>query len=90
VSDRGIQEALYSQSVQSGRQGNEIIINQARNTLGDVSRSSPAQQLDAIYSARTAYASQYASVSATTNRYALEFVRAQRISNYYQNYFAPR
>lgn len=83
TTDRGVQEALYSQSVQHGLQGNQIILDNAAVNLPAV----PANQISAIYAARGEYASRYASAAATTLRYAAEAQNAIRVSNYYQQFY---
>lgn len=87
VSDRGVQEALYSQSVQHGRAGNFEILDNAAVGLKDVSKTTPADQIKAIYKERGDYASQFASDSATRGRYAREMQQALQISGYHQTYY---
>jgi len=70
TSSEAIQEALYSQSVQHSRQGNRIIIENAVEKAGK--DASEEEMVNAIYDARTDYASRYASASATTDRYRRE------------------
>jgi hypothetical protein len=83
TSDIGVQNALWSQSVQQSPNGNAQILSNASkaappNTL------TPEQQINAIYDARTAYASKYASSAATTDRYNQERREAIRLSNQFK------
>lgn len=70
VNDPAIQEALWSQSVQHGGKGNRKIIDDAVSRAGE--GASSEQVINALYDARTDYASQYASRAATTDRYNRE------------------
>lgn len=70
TSSEAVQEALYSQSVQHSRRGNQRIIDDAMSRVG--ADASEAEMIEAIYDARTDYASQFASAAATTDRYARE------------------
>lgn len=71
TSNPAIREALYSQSVQHGFSGNKRIINDALQRVGG-DASDTESFIDALYNARGAYASQFASAAATTDRYARE------------------
>ena len=70
VNDPAIQEALWSQSVQHGGKGNRKIIDDAVARAGEGADSE--QVINALYDARTDYASQFASRAATTDRYMRE------------------
>ncbi len=70
VDNEAIQEALWSQSVQHGGKGNRKIIDEA---VAKVGQGAGAQDtINALYDARSNYASQFASAAATTGRYARE------------------
>ena len=68
VNDPAIQEALWSQSVQHSGKGNRKIIDSAVAKGGETNEDT----INALYDARGDYAGQYASASATHNRYARE------------------
>jgi len=70
VDDPAIQEALWSQSVQHGGAGNKKIIDAATARAGDGAGTEDV--VNALYDARTEYASKYASAAATTDRYQKE------------------
>lgn len=70
VNDQAIQEALWSQSVQHSGKGNRKIIDDAAARAGEGAGSE--QVINALYDARTDYASQFASRAATTDRYMRE------------------
>lgn len=53
TSNRGIQEALFSQSVQHGQKGNQAILEKAAKLAGP--NASAEQQVKAIYEARSEY-----------------------------------
>lgn len=84
VNDRGVQEALWSQGVQHGQAGNQIIINNAAKNLsaryGDMESAPAEEQIKALYGARQTYAVKYASADATVNRYADEMYKAIDVS----------
>lgn len=65
-----IREALYSQSVQHGYQGNTKIIDSVKASGVDMKDSDAV--IKQIYKSRGDYASQFAGPSATTDRYARE------------------
>ncbi|MGP9633787.1 hypothetical protein ACT3R7_12040 [Halomonas sp. AOP43-A1-21] len=73
-----IQEALYSQSVQHSGAGNRKIIDDAMSRIGE--GASEDEVIDALYDARGDYASQFASPSATRDRYAREREDVRAIS----------
>jgi archaellum component FlaC len=70
TSNPAIRKALYSQSVQSGQAGNKTILENAKASGVDMNDSDAV--IKSIYKARGDYASQYASGSATRDRYARE------------------
>jgi len=70
VNDPAIQEALWSQSVQHSGKGNREIIDRAMERVGEGATNK--EVINALYDARTEYASRYASVSATEKRYGRE------------------
>lgn len=84
VKDRGVQEALWSQGVQHGQTGNQEIIDQASKSLGarfgGMENAPAAEQIKALYGARTAYASKHASPAATVKRYSDEMFQALEVS----------
>jgi hypothetical protein len=55
VDDRGVKEALFSQSVQHGLAGNKKIIDAAKLKLGD--ERDPAKEIQALYESRANYVS---------------------------------
>lgn len=70
VENPAIQEALWSQAVQHSGAGNIKIIDAAVARAGK--GAGAEDTINALYDARTNYASQYASAAATTDRYSRE------------------
>jgi hypothetical protein len=83
VSDRGVQEALYSQSVQYGRQENLIMLDQIVTTERNMTSVSAAQQIEMLYAARSVCFYRFAD----REKYAQEVQHALRISRYFQQFF---
>jgi len=84
VADRGVQEALFSQSVQSGKPGNEAIMNNVIRDNPNLPHMTPEEQVQALYKARAEYVKPFVSNSAGAGRYASEMPDAVRVSRYYQ------
>ncbi|HXC41667.1 MAG TPA: hypothetical protein VN667_22255 [Burkholderiales bacterium] len=84
TADRGVQEALFSQSVQSRNTGNKIIMNNALRDNPNLPQMTPEDQVQALYRARAEYVKPFVSNSAGAGRYASEMPDAVRISRYYQ------
>lgn len=70
VSNRGVQEALYSMGVQHSGAGNLQILNAAASRLPE--NATPDQTIKALYDARGAYADQFVDSSAGSERYERE------------------
>lgn len=83
VSDRGVQEALYSQSVQYGRQENLIMLDQIVTTERNMTSASAARQIEMLYAARSVCLDRFTG----REKYAQEAQHALRISRYFQQFF---
>jgi hypothetical protein len=79
TSDRMIQEALWSQSVQHSYKGNRQILSKALNGLGN--DASVEEQVRAIYQSRLDYASEFMDSTSAANRYSSEMKDVLALGN---------
>lgn len=91
VSDRGVQEALFSQSTQHGPRGNSTILETVAKNYPDIANMSPKLQIEALYAERSTCAIMNTSLSSDVfyNRYYFrqnEVGLAKQVSDYYQRY----
>lgn len=79
VDNKAVQEAIWSQSMQHGREGNFKIIDEWKNRGG--ANQDFKESMTNLYQSRGDYASQFASSAATTNRYRKELASVINYNN---------